>query len=129
MASHRVSYSVYYEDTDSLGVVYYANYLKYMERGRTEMLAATGRGVADWNAAGFALVVHSLQMKFRRPARLGDRIDVVSSVTSESPYRCTFHQRVERDGEVLTDATVVIVCVDGDGQLMEVPADIRALAA
>jgi acyl-CoA thioester hydrolase len=55
---HRVSFKVYYEDTDSLGVVYYANYFKFMERGRSEFLGAYGRSVAEWNADGVLLVVH-----------------------------------------------------------------------
>ncbi|MFL5800449.1 MAG: thioesterase, partial [Roseiflexaceae bacterium] len=46
---HRVAYKVYYEDTDCLGVVYYANYLKYLERGRTEFVGAQGRDIRDWN--------------------------------------------------------------------------------
>jgi tol-pal system-associated acyl-CoA thioesterase len=126
---HTVSYTVYYEDTDSLGVVYYANYLRFMERGRSELLGSTGTTVADWNAAGYLLVVHSLTMKFKRAARLSDRLDVVTSVTSDSPYRITFRQRIERAGELITEADVVVVCLNRKEQLTEVPEALRALAA
>lgn len=124
---HRVSYRIYYEDTDCLGVVYYANYFKFAERGRTEMLAAHGRGVADWNRDGVLIVVHSVKAKFRKPAALGDTIDVVSTFTVDSRFRGTFHQRIERDGELLVTADVEVVCVSHDQQLIELPKDLAAL--
>jgi tol-pal system-associated acyl-CoA thioesterase len=126
---HRVSYKVYYEDTDCLGVVYYANYLRFMERGRSEFLGAHGRSVADWNNEGVLLVVHALTMKFRKAAVLGDVLDVVSTFTLDSVFRGTFHQRLERAGELVVDAEVQIVCLDRDLQLIRFPEDLRALAA
>ncbi|MGB2700787.1 MAG: hotdog domain-containing protein, partial [Candidatus Phosphoribacter baldrii] len=98
-----VSFKVYYEDTDSLGVVYYANYFKFMERGRSEFLTHQGRSVADWNADGFLLVVHSVQATFKKPAVLGDVVDIVTTFTVPSVYRGRFAQRVERAGELLVD--------------------------
>jgi len=124
----RVSFKVYYEDTDSLGVVYYANYLKYMERGRSEFLAAHALDVAELNRRGYLMVVHSLQMTYRKPARLWDTVDVVSSFTVDSRFRGTFHQKVMRDGDVLTDAKVDVVCIDNDSQLISLPPEVRALA-
>lgn len=126
---HTVSYKVYYEDTDSLGIVYYANYLKYMERGRSEFVAAhAGRTVQDWNRDGVLIVVHSLQMTFRQAAGLGDMLDVVSSFSLASRYRGTFHQRVERAGEVVTTADVEVVCLDATRQLVSFPDALRAMA-
>jgi tol-pal system-associated acyl-CoA thioesterase len=119
---HRVSYKVYYEDTDALGVVYYANYLKYLERGRTEFVGAKGRPIQDWNRDGFHFVVYELTMKFRRSARLGDLVDVVSAFRLSSPYRGCFSQRLERRGELLVQAEVDVVCVDPQQQLREFPA-------
>lgn len=118
----RVSYKVYYEDTDSLGVVYYANYLKYLERGRTEFVGAKGRPIQDWNRDGYYFVVYELSMKFKRSARLGDLLDVISSFRLDSPYRGRFSQRIECQGEVLVQAEVDIVCVDGQQNLREFPA-------
>lgn len=125
---HRVSFKVYYEDTDCLGIVYYANYLKFMERGRTEFLAARGKSVADWNREGCLLVVRSVQATYRRAARLGDVLDVVSSFALSSRYRGVFRQRIEREGELVVDGEVEIVCLDADQQLVSFPADLAALA-
>jgi acyl-CoA thioester hydrolase len=119
--AHRVAYKVYYEDTDSLGVVYYANYLKFLERGRTEYLCARGRPIQDWNSDGYFFVVYELSMKFRRSARLGDQIDVVSTFKLDSAYRGRFSQRLERAGELLVQAEVDVVCVDTQQNLREFP--------
>lgn len=125
---HKVSFKVYYEDTDCLGIVYYANYLKFMERGRTELLGAYGKSVAEWNREGYLLVVRSVQATYRRAATLGDVLDVVSSFTLSSRYRGVFKQRIERDGDLVVDAEVEIVCLDADQQLISFPADLQALA-
>lgn len=120
-ADHRVSYKVYYEDTDSLGVVYYANYLKFLERGRTEFVAARGRPIQDWNRDGYNFVVYELSMKFKRPGRLGDVLEVVSAFRLDSLYRGRFSQRLECRGELLVTAEVDVVCVDPQQQLREFP--------
>ncbi len=124
---HRVQYKVYYEDTDALGVVYYANYFKYLERGRTEHLGLLGPSIAEWNEQGYLFVVHSVQANFKRPAKLGDIVDVVSEFALTSPYRGRFQQRIERDGELLVDATVDVVCLDANQNLIEYPTAFKAL--
>ena len=126
-----VSFKVYYEDTDSLGVAYYANFFKFMERGRTEFVGAHGRSVAQWNAEGVLVVVHSVQAQFKKPAVLGDIIDVVSSFSVVSAYRGRFTQRLTRatTGELCGDATVDIVCLDTNQNLIELPAGLRELAS
>jgi len=125
---HRIAFKVYYEDTDSLGVVYYANYFKYLERGRSEFIATTGREVAEWNDAGYLFVVHSLEAQFRRSLKLGETFDVVTTLELPSPYRCRFQQRVERDGEVCVKAQVDCACLDAAGNLIEVPDRFREMA-
>lgn len=119
---HRVRYKVYYEDTDSLGVVYYANYLKYLERGRTEYVGQQGRDIRAWNEAGFYFVVYAMNIRFRKPAELGDTIEVVSIFSLPSVYRGLFKQRVERSGEALVEAEVEIVCLDKARSICEFPA-------
>jgi len=126
--SHRVAFRVYYEDTDCLGVVYYANYFKFFERGRSEFLAAAGTSVAQLNDDGVIVVVHSLQANFRKPAKLGDLLDVDSRFIAKSPFRGRFTQRIERDGELIVEATVDVVCLNPDQKLIELPAHLRALA-
>lgn len=118
---HRVQYKVYYEDTDALGVVYYANYFKFMERGRTEYLGSAGRSIGAWNEQGYLFVVHSVNATFRKAAVLGDLIDVVSTFSLVSPYRGRFSQRLERAGELVVDATVDVVCLDRSQNLVEFP--------
>ena len=125
---HRVSYKVYYEDTDCLGLVYYANYLKFMERGRSECVTASGRSVVDWNRDGIAVIVYAMNIKFKKPAGLGDTIDVVSTFRVDSEYRGTFRQRVERAGELLVIADVEVVCIDREQKLCPMPAELRQLA-
>lgn len=121
---NRVSYKIYYEDTDSLGVVYYANYLKYLERGRTELVGQAGRDIRYWNEAGYYFVVYAMSIRFRKPAELGDMIDVVSAYALPSAYRAVFKQRIERSGETLVEADVEVVCLNRERVVREFP-DIR----
>ncbi|MBK7720851.1 MAG: YbgC/FadM family acyl-CoA thioesterase [Austwickia sp.] len=119
---HRISYTVYYEDTDSLGVVYYANYFKFFERGRSELLGASGRSVAELNAQGILVVVHSASATFKKPLTLGDRFDVVTQFSLPSPYRGRFTQRIECGGELYVDGVIDTVSLDRQQNLIEFPA-------
>jgi len=104
---------VYYEDTDAGGVVYYANYLKFMERARTEWLAALGFPLADVerdHAATF--VVHHVTIDFVRPARLNDVLDATVEVLDRGASRLALRQVVQRQDDTLTRATVRLACVD-----------------
>ncbi|OZI64896.1 tol-pal system-associated acyl-CoA thioesterase [Bordetella genomosp. 4] len=104
---------VYYEDTDAGGVVFYANYLKFLERARTEWLRELGVQqsalVADESRM---FVVHSLDMSYRKPARLDDLITIRSRVTRVGRASIHFDQRAERDGELLARGNIQICCVD-----------------
>lgn len=104
---------VYYEDTDSGGVVYHANYLKFMERARTEWLRQLGfeqNILKDEHNCLFA--VHSMQLSFRRPARFNDALLVRSDVTQMSGASMQFEQSVLRDNELLCQASVRVACLD-----------------
>ena len=118
---HRVSYKVYYEDTDSLGVVYYANYLKYLERGRTEFVDQLGRPIRAWNADGYYFVVYAMTIRFRKPAELGDMLTVITTFSLPSAFRGLFRQRIERDSDVIVEADVEVVCLDQRRELREYP--------
>jgi tol-pal system-associated acyl-CoA thioesterase len=115
---------VYYEDTDALGVVYYANYLRYLERARSEWIALGGKPVEEWNREGALFAVYQLRMKFLRPARLGDLCEVVTRYLGGSDYRKKLEQRILRGGETITEAEVEIVCLDRELQLQEFPPGI-----
>lgn len=113
--AHRVR--VYYEDTDAGGVVFYVNYLKFMERARTERLRAAGyvqSALADDNNLLF--VVHSLETRYRAPARLDDELQVTAEVVEVRGASLRFQQQIHRieDGRLLCEGMVTIVCVRAD---------------
>jgi acyl-CoA thioester hydrolase len=121
---HRFDVKVYYEDTDSLGMVYYANYLRYLERARTELVAAEGKAIQQWNAEGYNFAVFEVRIRFLKPARLGDTLTVVTTNIGGSDFRRKLQQNLERDGEVVTEAKVDLVCLDRRMELAEFPAGI-----
>lgn len=104
---------VYYEDTDTGGVVYYANYLKFFERARTEWLRRLGVDqfkLAQREHKGF--VVKSAQIQYRKPARLDDLLTVHSRITRMGPASIDFEQIAQRDGELLCQSTIQVCYVD-----------------
>ena len=104
---------VYYEDTDAGGVVFYANYLKFLERARTEWLRELGVEQSALAAQeGRMFVVHSLDMTYRKPARLDDFITIRSRITRVGRASIHFEQRAERDGELLAHGSIQVCCVD-----------------
>src|SRR4051794_41350650 len=104
---HHFALSVYFEDTDAYGIVYYANYLKFMERARSDMIRAVGVDqAAELRSSGSAYAVVEVDIKYRRPGRLGDDLRVVSTVEQVRASSVDIQQRVMRGAEVLTDAKV-----------------------
>ncbi len=113
---HRFPVRVYFEDTDLSGVVYHANYLRFMERARSDMLAAAGIDQrAAWEAGDGVYVVADLAIRYRRPARLDDELLIVSRLAGMSAASATIHQRVMLNGGVLTEATVLAAFVAPGG--------------
>jgi acyl-CoA thioester hydrolase len=115
--THRFPLRVYFEDTDVAGIVYYANYLKYMERARSEMLRAVGvdqRAVLE--AGEGVYVVAEAHLKYRRPAKLDDELIVESKVLEVRAASCVIHQRVIRGGEILVDGRIVAAFASADGR-------------
>ena len=104
---------VYYEDTDAAGVVYYANYLRFLERARTEWLSALGIEVDVLEREHrVAFVVHRLDIEYRRPARLGDRLDVSVTLMERGRSRLDLAQDVRRADDVLVRARVSLACLE-----------------
>ena len=121
---HHFALSVYFEDTDAYGIVYYANYLKFMERARSDMLRAVGVDQAsELRASGSAYAVVEVDIRYRKPGRLGDDLLVVSSVEQVRASSVDIHQRVMRGAEVLTDARVTAAFLDGEGKPRRQPKD------
>ena len=110
---HVIAVRVYYEDTDAAAIVYYANYLKFMERARSDMLRAVGIDQRAAKEAGEGVyAVAEVNIRYRRPARLGDDLLVVSTVESVRAASVTIHQRVMRGSETLADACVTAAFLD-----------------
>ncbi|WP_192037071.1 tol-pal system-associated acyl-CoA thioesterase [Halomonas sp. YLGW01] len=114
MSGFQHPVTVYIEDTDAGGIVYYVNYLKYMERARSEWLKRLGitqRALLD---DGIQLVVHRLECRYAKPARLDDELSVSAEIEKYSACRLSFHQVVRHRGEPLCHATVDIACLDAN---------------
>lgn len=113
MNRFTVPVRVYYEDTDAGGVVYYANYLKFLERCRSEWLRALGFDQKALAAApGVLFVVAGVTVDYKRPARFDDHLTVSASIAELGKARLTFAQQVHRGDELLVEAAVRVACVD-----------------
>ncbi len=102
---------VYIEDTDAGGIVYYVNYLKFMERARTEFLRALGVAKAAVVSEDVLFVVHSANVRYRAPARLDDELTITAKPVKVTPASLVFSQSVYRGDELLCDADIRIACV------------------
>ena len=126
---HRLAIRVYYEDTDFSGLVYHASHLRFMERGRTELLRALGlhqRALLE-GAAGAPIffVVRAMDIDFKRPATMDDLLTVETRAMELGGASLTLDQRVLRGEELLVAATVKVVCVE-NGRARRLPAEVRA---
>ena len=123
-AEHHFALTVYFEDTDTAGVVYYANYLRFMERARSDMIRAVG---VDQNevlhSGGGAYYVADCHIRYLKPARLGDDLIVVSTVEAVRGVSVLIHQRVMRGEEQLTDAQVTAAFLDAEGRPQRQPRE------
>lgn len=127
VATHITGIRVYYEDTDSEGVVYYANYLKFAERGRTEMLRAAGIDHPSlWETHGVGFAVRRVSVDYLRPARLDDALTVQSRMTDIRGASLSAEQTVRRGEEELVRLQVRLACVDRAGRPARMPPPLRA---
>jgi len=127
---HSMSVRVYYEDTDFSGIVYHANYLRFMERGRTNhlrLLGADHRALfeeAQQETPGFAFVVRSMRIEFLKAARMDDVLEIVTIAQEVKGASITLNQQVLRGDELLVDAQVRVACVSG-GRARPIPRALR----
>ena len=127
---HHFTVRVYYEDTDFTGIVYHANYLRYMERGRTNYLRLIGADhralfeATEKEAPGFAFVVYSMNLTFLKPARMDDVLDVVTEPEEVKGASITLRQRVMRGDELLVEAHVRVAFISG-GRARPIPKPLR----
>ena len=119
---HRLMVRVYYEDTDAGGIVYYANYLKYLERARTEALFTIGfNNKKIKEDYGALIVVKSCNIEYKKPSYLEDELKIRSFVKSVTKTSFVMFQFITRDDELIVEAKVHLVFVDKDSKPMRVP--------
>ncbi len=127
---HQFRIRVYYEDTDLAGIVYYANYLKFIERGRSEWIASLGIDQMALRAAeGVVFAVRRVEADYLRSAKFGDDLVVETSLQAIGGARLVLEQVVLRGGERLFVAVVTLVCLTDDGHAARMPAELRARLA
>jgi acyl-CoA thioester hydrolase len=122
--AHHFALTIYFEDTDAYGIVYYANYLRFMERARSDMIRAVGVDqAAELHASGSAYAVVEVDIRYRRPGRLGDDLQVISTVDQVRASSVYIQQRVMRGPELLTDARLTAAFLDREGRPQRQPID------
>jgi acyl-CoA thioester hydrolase len=128
--THTMPLRVYYEDTDASGIVYYANYLKFAERARTEMMRALGfahSGIAA--ETGIVFTVRRVGADYLLPARLDDLLSVETRIVETGGARLRLDQRVCRDGVLLASLDITVACVGPEGRPRRIPPALRAAIA
>lgn len=121
---------VYYEDTDLAGIVYYANYLRFLERGRTEALIALGIDQRQLRAEqGIVFAVRHVEIDYLSPSFLQDDLTVTTATRTIGGSRVVLAQDVLRGADILARATVTVVCLGADGRPRRVPEAVRTALA
>ena len=118
----KYNFKIYYEDTDSGGVVYYANYLKYLERARSEAIYSLGltntKLRKDYDTL---IIVKSCNIEYKKPARFEDELEIISSVLTKTKTSFTMKQIIKKDEETISEADVQLVTVNKDGKPVKIP--------
>ncbi|NKX44164.1 tol-pal system-associated acyl-CoA thioesterase [Roseicyclus persicicus] len=127
--THLWPIRVYYEDTDLAGLVYYANYLRFIERARSEMVRAAGVDQVEMKARGLVFAVRRVEADYLKPARYDDQIEVRTTLDRVKGASFDMPQEVWRGDDLLFRARVTIVVLDAQGRATRLPADIRAALA
>ncbi|MGM0583683.1 MAG: tol-pal system-associated acyl-CoA thioesterase [Pseudomonadota bacterium] len=124
MTPHTLPVRVYYEDTDLAGVVYYANYLRYYERGRSEALWSLGVDQTAMREAGLVFIVRRIEVDYLAPARFEDMIEVRTWIESAKRASLVMGQEVVRDSHTLNRAEVTVACMTLEGRPARLPSDL-----
>lgn len=122
---HTSTFRVYYEDTDAGGIVYYANYLKFAERARTEWLRALGFEQEKMRRdSGIAIVVRRCECDFLSPAKLDDKIVIETTLHEAGKVRMTMQQALKRDDKILVTLNIELACIDNSGKPVRWPKEL-----
>ncbi len=120
--THIYPIRVHYEDTDMAGIVYYANYLRYVERARSDWVARAGVDQNAMRADGIVFVVTRVEADYLAPARFHDDLSVETGVEKKTRVRLVFRQRVLRGEALLFDSRITATCMDAAGRVVALPA-------
>lgn len=123
--THSLAVRVFYEDTDMAGIVYYANYLKYIERARSDIVEQMGVDQRAMRAADLVFVITRVEADYLGAARFGDRLEVRTTHHAAGPVRWVFDQEVWRGEERIFRASVTAVCMTTAGKPQRLPAKLR----
>ena len=121
---------VYYEDTDASGRVYYSNYLKYLERGRTDFLSSLGfshKELYDNNKIYF--VVKTCNIEYIKPANFEDILEIKTSIVSFSKAKIEFNQQILRDDQLIVDSNIIIVSINNENKISKMPNEMLEILA
>jgi acyl-CoA thioester hydrolase len=128
VAVHSFACRVYYEDTDMAGIVYYANYLKFIERARSDWVRGLGIDQAALKADGIVFAVRRIEADYLAPARFDDALTVETAPVSATAARIVLRQVVRRGEVPLFEALVTLVALSDSGRPARLPAELRRLA-
>jgi len=124
--THQFAVRVYYEDTDLAGIVYYANYLKFIERARSTMVLEAGIDQLEMQAQGLVFAVKKVEADYISSAKLNDDLRVETKLQQLTGAKITFSQDVYRADTLIFSALVTVVCITNAGKITRFPAKIRA---
>ena len=118
----KYKFKIYYEDTDSGGIVYYANYLKYLERARSEAIYSLGlTNTKLQKDHGSLIIVKSCNIEYKKPAKFEDELNIISSILSKTKTSFTMLQIIKKNEEIISEATVQLVTVNKEGKPIKIP--------
>lgn len=129
MKQYCLEKRVYYHDTDSGGVVYYANYLEHLEEGRTEFLRSLGVDTGEYAKKGVLFPVVRVEIDYKAPARYGDLIEILTSVEKVGNASVHFSQEIKKGEELLLKAKIIWACVDTGMKAKPVPEEVKGKLA
>jgi acyl-CoA thioester hydrolase len=118
----KYKFKIYYEDTDAGGIVYHANYLKYLERARSEAIYSLGLTNTNLQKDHDTLIiVKSCNIEYKKPAKFEDELEIISSILSKTKTSFTMLQIIKKNEQIISEATVQLVTVNKEGKPIKIP--------
>ncbi len=119
---------IYYEDTDAGGVVYYANYLKFLERARSEAIYSLGLSNKEiLEKEGVIIIVKTCNIEYKKPAKFEDEIEIISNIKEVKNSSFKMHQVIKKKFDIISEADVVLVTVNKEGKPVRIPSILKKL--